>query len=182
MFLLGAGTILAAALASLPAAAHAGAGSSMIRLADKDGGNGGGDMTVDLTVRQVTVEPIRAHVGDVVRIDVWIENRFEGRATTPAEVKANGKVVGSQLFTWGDSAGDRTYKLTFNWNTRGLAPGEYKIRATAFVSEDSSPFDNDLDVKQPVVLVAPGGGFPGGEKAGGSFTETDPRYKTIAGG
>ncbi len=182
MILVVAGAILAAAPLPFPAAAGAGAGSPMIRLADMDGGGNDGGTTVDLTVRQVTVRPVRAHVGDVVRIDMWIENRWEGVATTPAEVRANGKEVGAQLFTWGLSPGDRTHHLVFEWDTRGSGPGEYKIRGTAFVPEDSSPFDNDLDVSQPVILVAPGDGFPGGEKPGGSFTEKDPRYTPIAGG
>jgi len=181
MMLIAAGAFLAAPL-SFPAAAGAGNGLSMIRLADIDGGGNDGGTTVDLTVRQVTVRPMRAHVGDVVRIDMWVENRWEGVATTPAEVLANGKEVGAQLFAWGLSPGDRTHHLVFEWDTRGLAPGEYKIRGTAFVFDDSSPFDNELEVSRPVILVAPGDGFPGGEKAGGSFTEADPRYTTIADG
>jgi hypothetical protein len=163
------------AVQAAPAIAGPAGGGRRILLADMDGGDGGGDVNIDLAVRQVTVEPVRAHAGDVVHIEVLIENKFEGRGTTPARVYANGKEIGYKLFTWG-TGGDQMFRLGFDWNTNGLAPGEYKIKATAIVLEDSSPFDNELDVKQPVVLAAPGSGFPGGVQAGGSYTETDPRY------
>ena len=135
-----------------------------------------GDVNIDLAVRQVTVTPIRAHAGDVIHIDVLIENRDEGMGTTSAVVRANGKVVGRQSFNWGVSPGDRLYRLSFGWDTRGAAPGEYRIRGEAFVWGDSSPFDNQLDVSLPVFLAPPGGTFPGGAAEGGSATETDPRF------
>jgi hypothetical protein len=134
------------------------------------------DLNIDLAVRQVTVAPVRAHAGDSIHVDVVIENKAEGMGTTNAELLVNGKAVARQLFTWGRSAGERLYRLSFDWETRGIPPGEYRIGARAFVWGDSSPFDNDLDVKQPVVIVPPGAGFPGGEEAGGSATETDPRF------
>jgi len=147
-----------------------------VLLADQDGG-GGGDMNIDLAVREVTVAPVRAHAGDIVHVDVVIENKAEGTRTTNAELLVNGKVVARQLFTWGMSAAERLYRLSFDWDTRGVPPGEYRIGAQAFVWEDSSPFDNRLDVKQPVRIAPAGGGFPGGEAAGGSATETDPRFR-----
>ena len=152
-----------------------------VLLADMNGG--GSDMNIDLAVRQVTVAPVRAHVGDVVHVDVAIENKAEGSRTTSADLLVNGKVVASQLFTWGMSTGDRLYRLSFDWDTRKVSPGEYRIRAEAFVMEDTSPFDNRLDVTQPVLIAPAGGGFPGGEAAGGSATETDPRFdKSRVGG
>ena len=138
--------------------------------------NGGGGINIDLAVRQVTVTPVRAYVGDKVRVEVLIENKAEGRDTTNADIYANRKMVGRQLFTWGRDVGERLYRLTFEWDTRGVPPGEYKIRAEVFLQVDSSPFDNDLTVQQPVVLAPPGGAFPGGEAAGGTVTEIDPRF------
>ncbi len=97
-----------------------------------------------------TVAPVRAHAGDVIHVDVVIENKAEGMRTTNAELLVNGKAVARQLFTWGTSAGERLYRLSFDWDTRGIPPG---------------------------------GGFPGGEAAGGSATETDPRFgKSRVGG
>lgn len=159
------------------------AGTSDTVLLAGQGGGGGGQANIDLAVRQVKVAPVRAHAGDVIHVDVVIENKAEGMQATNAELLVNGKVVARQLFTWGMSPGQRLYRLSFVWDTRGVAPGEYKIGAQAFVWEDTSPFDNRLDVAQPVVVAPVGGGFPGGEKAGGSATETDPRFgKSIIGG
>lgn len=157
----------------LIAGEFASAGGGSVRRMNQDGG---GDKNVDIAVRQVTVSPARAHVGDVVRIDVVIENKAEGYDTVPAEVRANGKVVARKLFTYGMSPGERIYRESFLWDTRNAATGEYRISAEAFVWEDSSKFDNYLDVKQPLLLVAPGASFPGGMQAGGSFTEKDPRF------
>jgi hypothetical protein len=153
-----------------------------VLLADSDAGDRGG-ANIDLAVRQVTVAPVRAHAGDVIHVDVVIENKDEGMGTTNAELLVNGKTVAKRLFTWGMSPGERLYRLSFDWDTRGIAPGEYRIGAQAFVWEDSSPSDNRLDVAQPVVIAPAGAEFPGGEKAGGSATETDPRFgKSVLGG
>jgi hypothetical protein len=138
----------------------------MIRLA------GPSDMNINLEVRQVTVTPVRAHVGDTIHVEVLIENKAEGSDTTAADLYANKKLIGSQLFTWGRSSGERLYRLSFDWDTRNVPAGEYKIRAEAFVWADTSPFDNDLEMKQPVILVSPGEAFPGGETTGGSAIET----------
>ena len=166
---------------AVPGGAVFGGTADAVLLADMDGG--GGDVNIDLAVRQVTVTPVRAHAGDVVHVDVVVENKAEGMRTTSAELLVNGKAVASQLFTWGMSTGERLYRLSFDWNTRGVTPGEYRIGAQAFVWEDSSPFDNRLEVTQRVLIVPAGGGFPGGEAAGGSATETDPRFgKSRVGG
>ena len=149
-------------------AAISGDSPDRIRLAD-----GPGDMSINLAVRQLTVTPVRAYVGDTIHVEVLIENRAEGSNTTTADLYANGKLIGRELFTWGWSPGERLYRLSFDWDTRSVSSGEYKIRAEAFVRPDSSPFDNDLEMKQPVILVSPGAAFPGGGTAGGSATETD---------
>ena len=164
----------------LPGGAVSAGTSDTVLLASEDGG---GDMNIDLAVRQVKVAPVRAHVGDVIHVDVLIENKAEGMRTTPAELLVNGKVVAKQLFTWGMSPGERLYRLSFDWDTGKVPPGEYRIGAQAFLFEDSSEFDNRLDVTQPVRIAPAGGGFPGGEAEGGSATETDPRFgKSIVGG
>jgi hypothetical protein len=140
------------------------------------GDQNGGDGNKDIAVRQVTVAPIRAHVGDMVRVDVVIENKAEGYETVPLEIFANKKVVARKLFTFGFSPADRIYRETMAWDTRGVSPGEYRIRAEVFVWGDSSPYDNYLEVKHVVLLSAPGAPFPDGATSGGSATETDPRF------
>jgi hypothetical protein len=149
----------------------AGAFRGPVRLVD---GPDDGDVTYfNIAVQQVTVTPIRAHVGDVVRIDVLIHDMGDGSDTIPAQVYANGKLIGSRLFTFGWSPGERDYHETFYWNTRGVKPGQYNIKGEAYLWQDDSPFDNSLTVKQPLILAAPGAAFPDGRTAGGSATERD---------
>ncbi len=116
----------------VPGTAVSGGPPDRIRLAD-----GPGDMNINLAVRQLTVTPVRAHVGDTIHVEVQIENKAEGSNTTTADLYANGKLIGRELFTWGWSPGERLYRLSFDWDTRGVSPGEYKIRAEAFVRPDS---------------------------------------------
>jgi hypothetical protein len=160
---------------AVPLGAVFGKTAEPVLLADIDGGGG---VNIDLAVRQVTVTPVRAQAGDVVHVDVVIENKAEGSRTTSAHLLVNGKVVASELFTWGWSPGERLHRLSFAWDTRKAPPGEYRIGVEAYVREDTSPFDNRLDVTQPLLIVPAGSAFPGGGAAGGSATETDPRFDT----
>ncbi len=104
----------------------AGAVSGFLRIND----DGGGGPNINIIVREVRVAPIRARVGDVIRIEMLVENQSDlGNDTTRAEVMANGRVVASRLFTYGfGGEGERFQRLTFIWDTRGVKPGEYKIR------------------------------------------------------
>ena len=128
---------------------------------------------VDLVVREITVSPARARVGDTIRIEmVWqywgemISNYYE---TTTAEILANGKVVAARPFVYnfGAQLGDE-YRETFLWDTKGMAPGTYRIRGQVALRLDATPYDNFLVVKEPVILVAPGAAFPSGEEEGGT--------------
>ena len=165
--------LLPVAALFLPAKALAGP-RGLIRLVDMDGGD---SYSVNLTVEQVSVSPIRAYVGDAVYVDVVIDNRENGSDTSWVEIYANNKAVAKQMFRWGGPGAHRKSNVSVKWDTTGMAPGGYKIRAEVFVFDDLSPFDNELTLSELVILAAPGGQFPGGAPAGGSATEIDPRYK-----
>jgi len=143
---------------------------------DKDGGS----EIPDLVVRKVTVTPVNAHVGDVIRIemewDYWgdiTENFYD---TNVAEVRANGKVVASKSYTadFGGVRPGETYRETFLWDTKGVAPGKYHIRGDVPVKIEKTPYDNYLDVKVPVLLVPAGASFPAGVESGGSAVAESP--------
>jgi hypothetical protein len=136
---------------------------------------------VNIIVREVKVTPVRAHVGDVIRIDMrWIywgdlqNNHYE---TTNAEIRANGKVVASVPFTYnyGARLGDE-YRQTFFWDTRDAPPGRYRIRGEVFLWLDASPHDNFLEVGQPLVLLPPGAVFAEGQEAGGTAVARVPYW------
>jgi len=93
-------------------------------------GGGGGEVEyANIIVKEVTVSPTRAHVGDVIRIDMrWVYwGEFQNRhyETTNAEIKANGKVVASSPFVYdyGAKLGDE-YVHAYFWDTRDFPPGE----------------------------------------------------------
>ena len=144
---------------------------------------GGGDVDshVDIIVKEVTVSPVRAHVGDVIRIDMrwvyWGDILNREYETTKAEIKANGKVVGSIpfVYNYGAKLGDE-YAHTYYWDTRDFPPGEYKIRGEVFLWRDVTPYDNFLVVKEPVILLAPGAKFPEGQEAGGTGMARNPSW------
>lgn len=134
----------------------------------------------DLIVRKVTVTPIRAHAGDPIRIEVvWIYwGQFVNTyyEATSANVLANGKVVASVPFSYefGANPGDE-YRHTFVWDTRGVPPGRYRIRAEVPLRLDATPYDNFLDLRDPVTLLPERAVGTGDEKAGGSAV-TENRY------
>jgi len=147
---------------------------------DMDGDKNGGSEIPDLVVRKVTVTPARAHVGDVIRIemewDFWGDITENAYDTNVAAVRANGKVVASKSYT-ADFNGVRpgeTYRETFLWDTKGVAPGQYRIRGEVPVRIEKTPYDNYLDVKKPVLLVPAGASFPDGEEGGGSAVAESP--------
>ncbi len=166
-------TCLAAAACLLVLAGGEARAGGMLAMGDE----GGGGIWIDLIVRKVTVTPVRAHVGDPIRVDAVVENHGEGKGTITMRLYANGKQVASRLLTYDIMDGPRAlYRESFVWDTTGAKPGEYRIRAEAFDWNDSSPFDNYLDVKEPVTLVPAGAAFAHGEAGGGEAVAVDPRW------
>jgi hypothetical protein len=127
-------------------------------------------LNVDLSVREVRVTPIVAHVGDTIRFEMVLEDRGDpANMTITIEILANGKGVASKLFKfgWGGEP-NKVYRESFQWNSKGMPPGEYRIRGEAFVWGDSYEFDNVLKVKEPLVLLPVGAAMPAGKEDGGT--------------
>ncbi len=153
--------------------ATARAGGILTAMRD-DGGHG---VDINLIVREVRVAPVRAHVGDKIRVDMVIESHGDGNGTIPVRIYANGKSVASHLFTFDSVYGPNAlYRESFVWDTRGARPGEYNIRAEAFNWNDTSPFDNEMTVKEPVSLLPTGTAYPPGQTGGGEAVAVDPRW------
>ena len=127
-------------------------------------------LEINLSVLEVRVTPIVAHVGDTIRFEMTLQNRGDAvDKSTTIEIKANGKRVASKLFRFGWSQEPmKVYRETFEWNTKGVPPGEYRIQGDAFVWGDSNEFDNVLDVKEPLVLLPVGAPLPAGKEGGGT--------------
>lgn len=148
-----------------------------LRISDMGGNGGDGGAYVNLIVREVRVTPAQAHAGDPVRIEMTIEHQGEGSGTTTAEIRANGKVIADRLFTYGfgKEVGD-LYHESFLWDTKGVSPGEYRIRGEVFLWHDAAEFDNFLDVAEPLVLLPQGQALPAGSVEGATATGVDPRW------
>lgn len=140
----------------IPFMTEARAGAGFRHLLARDQGDGDGGIHIDLRMNEIRATPIRAHVGDVIRIDLVIENRGEGYETVSLDVLANKRWVAGKLFTYGGGTENRLYRETLYWDTRGVQPGEYRIRAELVLPYDASPFDTFIDLKQPVVLLPAG--------------------------
>ncbi len=168
-------SVIVGAVAFLVAGGAATAGPLLLASEDGNGGNG---IYINIIVREVKVTPAVAHVGDPIRVEAVIESRGEGYGTIPVRVYANGKTVASHLFTYDTFHGPTPlYRESFVWNTKGARPGEYRIRAEAFEWMDASPFDNYLDVKEPITLLPAGAPMPAGMTNGGEAVEVDPRWQ-----
>ena len=143
-----------------------------------DGRDGGGGPFINLIVREIRVDPIRARVGDAVRVELIVENRGDPfYDTTSAEILANGRVVSTRRVTFGSSEGDRIRRESFIWDTRGAAPGEYRIRGEVFLWYDGSEFDNFLDLAVPLTLLPAQSPSAAAAEPGGSAVTTDPRWR-----
>lgn len=141
--------------------------------------DGGGGPYVNLIVREVRVAPIRAHVGDMIRVDVVIEDQSDVTyARGDLELKANGRIVARKRLDGGfGGQGERLHRATIQWDTKVASPGDYKIRAEFHVWGDASEFDNFLDVKEALELLPPGAASPSGKAGGGAAIARDPRYR-----
>ncbi|MBI5576521.1 MAG: hypothetical protein HY896_09195, partial [Deltaproteobacteria bacterium] len=85
-----------------------------------DIGDGGGGFYVNLIMREVRVTPVRARVGDVIRVDMVIEDQSDVRQPKgDLEIRANGKVVARKRLgedVYGGE-GERYYRQTLQWDT-----------------------------------------------------------------
>jgi hypothetical protein len=135
------------------------------RILNVDFGDDNGDW-IDLIVRDVRVSPNVAHVGDTIWFEMILEDHGDpANMTITIDILANGKEVASKLFKFGwDLEPGKIYRETFQWDTRGVPPGEYRIQGEAFVWGDSYEFDNYLNVKEPLVLLPVGEELPTGKE------------------
>lgn len=162
--------IVAISMVVLFAWAGAGVAGPRLLRVDMEGGADGNGPWLDLILHEVRVTPIVAHVGDMIRFEMVLENHGDPiYTTTTIDIKANGKVVASKLFSFGLSNESwKMYRETLQWDTKGVMPGKYRIEGEAFVWGDSYEFDNYLKVKKPLVLLPVGAAMPAGMADGGT--------------
>jgi hypothetical protein len=108
----------------------------------------------DVAVTAVNVSPLTVVPGDIVYIDVTVQNKGGYTESFNVTVYANSAVVGVQTVSL-----DATVSavLHFSWNTGGMSKGDYTISASAsVVPGEVNTADNGFVAAEPVTILTPG--------------------------
>jgi hypothetical protein len=107
----------------------------------------------DIAVTSVQASPTEVLVGGSVTIDVTVNNQGDwGAETFPVTVYYGETEIDTQTVN-NLNAGSST-TLSFTWNTEGVSPNTYQIKAVATLADDNDPDDNSL-VGDSVTVAAP---------------------------
>jgi hypothetical protein len=122
-----------------------------------------GNADPDVAVTNVDVSPATVLSGDIVNINVGVQDPGNFVETFNVTVYAGSQVIGVQSVSL-DS--DSSAYVTFAWNTAGLANGDYTISASAsIVPGEVNTADNTM-LADNIVTILPstpgGGGCPHG--------------------
>lgn len=108
----------------------------------------------DVAVTGVTVSPTSVVVGGNVSIDVTVKNKGNTFAETfNVSVSYDSNIIGTKTVT--DLAITASEIVSFNWNTSGLAAGNYTITAAATTVPDEIETDDNTDYITDVELKSP---------------------------
>ena len=108
----------------------------------------------DVAVTAVNVSPLTVLPGDIVYINVTVQNKGGYTEIFNVTVYANSAVVGFQTVSL-----DATLSaiLHFSWNTSGLGKGDYTISASAsIVSGEVYTADNSFVAAEPITILFQG--------------------------
>jgi len=108
----------------------------------------------DIAISSVT--PANNHVtqGNSLSIGVVALNNGTVTETFDVNVTYDGTLIGKQTVT--SLAAGNTQPLTFNWNTAGVAVGNYTITATAVPVAGETDLTNNAKTSATVQVLAPG--------------------------
>jgi hypothetical protein len=134
------------------------------------GGYGYFNVGHDVAVTDVEISPITGLIGEMVEINITIQNLGGSDENFNVTVHANSQVIGMQSvsLTSGSSA-----NLAFNWDTASFGKGEYTIAASASVVQGEVDIGNNTRTADVVVTLL----NPGNDVAIVSLAP----FKTVAG-
>ncbi|UCH31592.1 MAG: hypothetical protein JSV05_08905 [Candidatus Bathyarchaeota archaeon] len=111
------------------------------------------EVAVDIIVKKITVEPIHdvavtdvfsiypwVYQGDIDPINVTVTNEGDFTESVNVDAYYNG-IPAAPTQAVSLNPGE-TQTLTFNWDTTGVPPGFYQVSATASITIDDDPNDN----------------------------------------
>lgn len=108
----------------------------------------------DVAVTAVNVSPLTVLKGDLVYINVTVQNQGNYTENFNVTIYANSESIGMQsvLLDTGSSA-----TIHFTWNTSSFAKGDYTIFASAtIVQGESDTADNNMSAETPLTILYPG--------------------------
>ena len=104
----------------------------------------------DVAVTDVSASPITVLPGDIVNINVTIQNQGSYAEVFNVTVYANSQVIGVQSVSL--SSGSSTI-ITFAWNTTGFGKGDYTVSASASVVPGEVDTADNTKLADKVVTI-----------------------------
>jgi hypothetical protein len=104
----------------------------------------------DIAVTDVTASPITVLPGNIIKVNVTIQNQGNFTEVFNVTVYANSKVIGVQYVSLGKGS---STTITFVWNTTGFEKGDYTVLASASVVPGEVNTANNSKVADSIVTI-----------------------------
>jgi len=114
------------------------------------GGYGYFNVGHDVAVTNIEASPTMGLIGDIIEINVTVQNLGGFDENFNVTVHANSQVIGIQSVSL---SSDSTANLTFTWDTTGFGKGEYAIAASASVVQGEVETGNNTRTADVVVTL-----------------------------
>jgi len=122
------------------------------------GGYGYFTLPHDVAVTHVTASPITVLPGNIININVTIQNQGGFAEVFNVTVYANSQVIGVRSVSLGSGS---STTITFAWNTTGFGKGDYTVLASASVVPGEVNTANNSKVADSIVTIL----YPGHDVA-----------------
>jgi len=105
----------------------------------------------DIAITEITVSPLNVFAGEIVHINVTVQNQGGYAESFSVTAYVNSETIGTQSTSL-DSGASAT--IPFMWNTTGHNKGEYAISASAsIVSSEVDTADNNKTANDKVIIL-----------------------------
>jgi len=110
----------------------------------------------DIAVVSVTTSKTEVAVGESVVIKVVVKNQGSFNESFSVTAKYGENPIGTPINV-NNLTKEQSETVTFTWNTAGVSPGTYTIRATASIVPDEEDTTNNMQEATVTVNESPGG-------------------------
>ena len=109
----------------------------------------------DISIQNVATSANEASPGEEIDVTVTVKNQANISVSETFNVTAKYDLNIIETKTVNNLAQGATETLTFNWNTTGVAPGNYTIRAEASTVLDELNTENNNFIDGKIIILAP---------------------------